>query len=398
MGLSDPVLISSGSKLIDVEHGHAHPLFHDMDLDGKKDLVVGQFEGGIARTYRNTGSKGAPNFPDYSTLKAGGIDAKVTFGCCIGFGPQIADFNSDGIQDVLSGSFNGQIYIFHGRKDNEFDPPVFVKNEFDREVILDNSTSISLYDWNKDGKTDIIVGTINGPVWYLQNIGQDKVAPEAQLLANNEPIDAPDGGPCATDWDGDGVMDLFIGQDSGRVRFFKGKTGGDSPQFSESVDFLAPLTAVQLEPWPMKPGFGNDWSIKRPLMRPKITVCDWNEDGKKDVLIGDFSLLEGRLKDLPADQMKEFVALRTEQSQIKEKSANIVSGIVKATFAEIGAKVGQKLTDEQNLKYAEVYDRKYRENSELQALDKRAAEIFEKLTPLSPEIDYHGFVWLFLHK
>ena len=79
-GLSDPVRLRTDGAYIDVEHGHASPLFTDFDGDGKLDLLVGQFEGGTLRVYLNSGSNTAPKFGKFSWFQAGGTTGKVPFG------------------------------------------------------------------------------------------------------------------------------------------------------------------------------------------------------------------------------------------------------------------------------------------------------------------------------
>lgn len=54
--------------------GFAAPAWHDVDGDGKKDLVVGQFAGGKIRAYKNTG---AGTFAPGEWLMAGGKVAEV---------------------------------------------------------------------------------------------------------------------------------------------------------------------------------------------------------------------------------------------------------------------------------------------------------------------------------
>ncbi len=54
--------------------GYAAPAWHDVDGDGKRDLVVGQFAGGKIRVYQNTG---AGAFAAGEWLMAGGKVAEV---------------------------------------------------------------------------------------------------------------------------------------------------------------------------------------------------------------------------------------------------------------------------------------------------------------------------------
>lgn len=52
-----PVRLQAGDAIVRVEQpGFACPCWHDVDMDGKKDLVVGQFNGGKIKVYRNQGA------------------------------------------------------------------------------------------------------------------------------------------------------------------------------------------------------------------------------------------------------------------------------------------------------------------------------------------------------
>ncbi len=61
-----PFRVKAGESWIDVEVGHAAPLWYDWDGDGLEDLLVGQFGEGKLRIYRNVGKKGAPAFRDFT--------------------------------------------------------------------------------------------------------------------------------------------------------------------------------------------------------------------------------------------------------------------------------------------------------------------------------------------
>ncbi len=50
----EPILLRSGGEIIDVEMGHAAPLLVDLDGDGKRELLVGQFGEGRLRIYDRT--------------------------------------------------------------------------------------------------------------------------------------------------------------------------------------------------------------------------------------------------------------------------------------------------------------------------------------------------------
>ena len=75
--LRAPVRIEAGGRAIDVEHGHAAPLFADLDGDGREDLLVGQYGGGKLRIYKNTGYRGAPRFDEFKWFTADGSEGTI---------------------------------------------------------------------------------------------------------------------------------------------------------------------------------------------------------------------------------------------------------------------------------------------------------------------------------
>lgn len=70
-----PIRLSGGDKAVRVESpGYAAPCWADVDGDGKKDLLVGQFNKGKIRVYRNLGNL---KFAVGKWLQAGGKIAEV---------------------------------------------------------------------------------------------------------------------------------------------------------------------------------------------------------------------------------------------------------------------------------------------------------------------------------
>ena len=59
-GEADSVRIEAGGKPIDTAIGHAAPFVADFDGDGVRDLLVGQFGDGILWIFRNEGADAAP--------------------------------------------------------------------------------------------------------------------------------------------------------------------------------------------------------------------------------------------------------------------------------------------------------------------------------------------------
>jgi hypothetical protein len=73
-----PVRLAAADGVIDqgASWGHTSPWVVDVDGDGVKDLVVGDFSG-CFRFYRNEGTNEKPQYAKAVNLQAGGVDAKV---------------------------------------------------------------------------------------------------------------------------------------------------------------------------------------------------------------------------------------------------------------------------------------------------------------------------------
>jgi hypothetical protein len=75
VAFSEPVRLKGGDEFIKTESpGYACPCWADMDSDGKKDLIIGQFNGGKMKVYRNLGDG---KFDEGKWLEAEGDVAEV---------------------------------------------------------------------------------------------------------------------------------------------------------------------------------------------------------------------------------------------------------------------------------------------------------------------------------
>jgi hypothetical protein len=75
--LSPPVRLLAQGKPIDVDHGHAAPFVANLDGDGVKHLLVGQFRDGKLRIYHGAGAGIATRFVGFTWFLDGAPEGRV---------------------------------------------------------------------------------------------------------------------------------------------------------------------------------------------------------------------------------------------------------------------------------------------------------------------------------
>jgi hypothetical protein len=79
--LRPPVPVLAAGQPLDVgRDGHSAPFVGDLDGDGQRDLLVGQYHEGRLRVYRNLGDNQRPRFDDFTWFEADGQPGRVPEG------------------------------------------------------------------------------------------------------------------------------------------------------------------------------------------------------------------------------------------------------------------------------------------------------------------------------
>ena len=173
----------------------------DIDGDGDLDLVVGDGNTDANLTlYTNEGASGAPRYvltdPDWL-----GLD--YDFG---GYAPTFGDLDGDGDADLLVGGFNGRL-AFLENTGSATDPQFVLRDERAFGIDAGQYAKPTLADIDGDGDLDLFVGESNGRVFVYRNTG----TPEAATFATES-----NGTPVADDLafrDASGLPD-DVGQES----------------------------------------------------------------------------------------------------------------------------------------------------------------------------------------
>ena len=215
--------------------------------------------------------------------------------------PSFADFDNDGDLDLLCGEFRDKFTYFQNigsKTDPKYAPGVFVRLT-DGQLAHDVMCMITpvAYDWNKDGKWDIVCGNEDGRISLYENSGQfrdEKVEGiavkvpvfKAPRYFQQEAYELKAGSlvtPCCVDFDGDGSLDLVCGVSSGNILFFKNlsKPGEEFPKWARPVYLKAGGKVIYITAGP-------NGSIQGPIEEKygytTLTVADWDNDGLLDIM------------------------------------------------------------------------------------------------------------------
>lgn len=216
---------------------YSYPYFADIDNDGDKDLFVGCNKS--VGFFRNTGTVSAPAF----ALVTDSLPLNISN---FNYAPAIGDLNGDSKKDMVLGYYSiARLKFF--RNDGTVNNPVFTYAASQLDTFnLVQASAPCLADLDNDGDLDLLVGNSSGRLTYYRNIGTPSLF-NFQLVSNNYAgvNVGNDATPSLGDLDGDGDLDLLVGNRLGKVYFYRNTGTLSSPNFTFVTANYSGINAFQ---------------------------------------------------------------------------------------------------------------------------------------------------------
>lgn len=232
-------------------------------------------------------NKGTDEKPKYGIpikLQAGGDPVNV-YGQP---SPVFADFNGDGKMDMITGEFLDKFTFFENtgtRAQPVYKAGRHLRTHNNELLRMDlQMLRVTAIDWTKDGHVDLIVGQEDGRAALIEHTG--KVLNGMPIFhdpyffkqkADNLKVGVLST-PFSFDWNGDGKDDLIVGDSSGRISYIENADGMNPPRWKAPVPLKASGAIIRIQPGNKGGPEEEKWGYTT------IAVADWNHDGLPDLM------------------------------------------------------------------------------------------------------------------
>ena len=206
--------------------------FSDLTGDGLMDILVGSGDKRVA-FFKNTGNQFVPQF----TLENDSLS--LNYDQSFNFSPALADLDNDGDKDLLLGNFligKTQFYRNTGTAQNFNFQFESMANQIGIDSLGQSSAPVFV-DIDNDNDFDLFAGDWNGRIHYYENTGTTSNFNFQFRSKFYNGIDVGDESiPRFFDIDGDNDFDLFIGRRDGKISYYRNEGNATTPNFVLQTD------------------------------------------------------------------------------------------------------------------------------------------------------------------
>lgn len=209
----------------------------------------------------------------------------------------------------------GLFQVLYGKPDGTFQQAKVLKGTDGEPLIipLDGQprtenicTRPFAVDWDGDGNLDLVVGNFGGTFYWFEGQGKGKFQPKPEAIKIGDAplrVEGYHSDPFVVDWDGDGDIDVLSGSANGGVQWSENTAGkGKLPELRPFKTLIQPGRAIE---------YGQPLSeddLTGPTTSTRVWVADVNGDGKLDVLVGDSVTLISPAQGLSGEEFKKKFA------------------------------------------------------------------------------------------
>lgn len=161
---------------------NSNPDVVDWNEDGKKDIVIGE-QTGYVRLYLNQGTNSNPVFTTYSNIQSSGVSINW-----YRINPRVCDLDVDGKKDLVVGENTAHVFFYRNVGTNA--SPVFngydsLELTNGNPIVEYYGLRPFCVDYNGDGAIDILTSDYYGYVRYYQNTVFPGIGEMEQTIVSN---------------------------------------------------------------------------------------------------------------------------------------------------------------------------------------------------------------------